>query len=200
MPGRKEQPPEHDRNGWEAIAAWFTDYGRKSTVGMAVIQRWAEMLPPGGSVLDLGCGPGTPRSQALANRGFALYAIDASPTLVAAYQTQFSNAHVECAPVEDSSFFGQRFDGVLAWGLMFLLPTQAQRELIHHVAKVLHPGGAFLFTAPAQECKWDDQSTGQPSRSLGASVYRKILAEAGLILRAEYNDEGENHYYDVVRA
>lgn len=200
MTGADERAPAPDRNGWEAIAAWFVDHGRKSTVGVAVVERWAESLPPSGAVLDLGCGPGTPRSEALASRGFALHAIDSSPTLADAYRTRFPDALVECAPVEDSSFFGQTFDGALAWGLMFLLPAEAQRALIRRVAGVLRPGGSFLFTAPAQECAWDDLSTGQRSLSLGARAYREVLAEAGLTLRAEHDDEGENHYYDAVRA
>jgi hypothetical protein len=52
---------------------------------------------------------------------------------------------------------------------------------------------------PAQACTWNDLTTGRPSRSLGAAAYRAILAEAGLVLLAEYDDEGDNHYYDAAR-
>lgn len=104
-----------------------------------------------------------------------------------------------CEPVEESSFFGETFDGVLAWGLMFLLSPETQRALIHRVASVLKPGGKFLFTAPAQACTWDDLATGRQSLSLGANAYKTILADAGLTLLAEYDDEGENHYCDAFR-
>ena len=57
-----------------------------------------------------------------------------------------------CEPVEETSFFGQMFDGVIAWGLMFLLPAETQRSLIHRVGKVVKGGGRFLFTAPFQVC------------------------------------------------
>jgi len=41
--------------------------------------------------------------------------------------------------------------------------------------------------------------TGQESRSLGADAYRRLLAEAGFTVLDEYEDEGENHYYDAIR-
>ena len=177
----------------------FIRDSRRSTVGVATVQAWAETLPPGALVLDLGCGPGTLRSEVLASREFALHAVDASPSLANAYRSRFPSARVVCEPVEESSLFGETFDGVLAWGLVFLLPVEAQRSLIHRVASALRSGGKFLFTAPAQACTWDDLSTRRQSLSLGANAYKSILADAGLTLLAEYDDEGENHYYDARR-
>jgi 2-polyprenyl-3-methyl-5-hydroxy-6-metoxy-1,4-benzoquinol methylase len=191
---------EHDpTNGWEAVAAEFIRDGTLSTVGVARIREWCRSLPPGTDVLDIGCGPGTIRPRVLAEAGFGLYGVDASPTLAAAYQKVFPGATVACEPVEESRFFGRTFDAALAWGLLFLLPEEAQKRLLHRVAEALNPGGRFLFTAPAQVCTWADLSTGRPSRSLGADSYREELAKAGLLVVAEYDDEGDNHYYDALR-
>ena len=41
--------------------------------------------------------------------------------------------------------------------------------------------------------------TGRESRSLGASTYSTILADAGLTLVGNYTDEGQSYYYDAVR-
>ena len=204
MIGRIRSEPERvnqlDRsNGWEAVAPDFIKYSSQSTIGVATIQRWARELPLGASILDLGCGPGTLRSAALNNAGFSVYAVDAAPTMASAYQSRYPSARVVCEPVEESSFFGQTFDGVLAWGLIFLLPAETQRSLIHRVARALKTGGRFLFTAPVQSCAWADVSTGQQSLSLGVSAYTSIIAEAGLGLVTEYTDEGENHYYDTIK-
>jgi 2-polyprenyl-3-methyl-5-hydroxy-6-metoxy-1,4-benzoquinol methylase len=49
------------------------------------VANWWQMLPPGGTVLDLGCGTGVPISQALIERGFNLYGVDASRTMVGAF-------------------------------------------------------------------------------------------------------------------
>ena len=47
--------------------------------------------------------------------------------------------HVSCEAVEDSSFFGRTFDGVIAVGLLFLLSAAEQRDLIRRVAFALNP-------------------------------------------------------------
>src|SRR5215469_1223561 len=60
----------------------------------------------------------------------------------------FPNVPVECEDVEDSIFFARTFDGVVAWGLFFLLDAQVQRRLIKKVAGALQSGGRLLFTAP----------------------------------------------------
>jgi hypothetical protein len=46
---------------------------------------------------------------------------------------------------------------------------------------------------------WNDAMTGLESRSLGAAEYRKLLSEVGLYVTREYEDVGENHYFDAVK-
>lgn len=186
-------------NGWEAVAEAFIQDAQRSRVGVATIRSWSRSLREGGAILDLGCGPGGPRSEVLVNNGFAVYGVDASPSLAEAFRIRFPAAQVACERVEESRFFGRTFDAAVAWGLMFLLPVESQRNVIHRVARVLKPGGRFLFTAPAHACTWADLSTGRPSRSLGAGIYKAELAKAGLTLIGEYDDEGENHYFDAVK-
>ena len=191
--------PNERSNGWEAVAADFLKYVRHSTMGVETIRAWSASLPAGTAVLDLACGPGTPRSEVLSSAGFDLYGVDASPTLAAAYQSHFPAAHVACEAVEDSTFFGRTFDAALAWGLLFLLAEDTQRAVIERVARALNPGGRFLFTAPSQVHKWADLSTGRESVSLGAKAYEAAIGAAGLVLLATHTDEGDNHYYDTAK-
>jgi cyclopropane fatty-acyl-phospholipid synthase-like methyltransferase len=153
------------------------------------------MLPKGGTVLDLGCGTGIPISELFIERGFDLCAVDASPRMVAAFRARFPEVPVECNAVEDSDFFGRTFDGVVAWGLFFLLDAEVQRRLLTRVAATLRKGGHLLFTAPREKCSWADALTGQTSVSLGYDVYRDILTTLGLSLEGTRIDEGENHYF-----
>ena len=191
--------PEHDAsNGWEEVAGEFIAARDQSCIGVEVARAWAQHLPSAAPILDLGCGNGVPISQSLINDGFRVYGIDASPTLVAEFRRRFPQMNVACEPAETSAFFGIRFDGVIAVGLMFLLPADVQRALIFRVAAALNPGGRFLFSSPSQLCTWADLMTGRESRSLGADAYVTILAEAGLILVGNYTDEGETYYYDAV--
>jgi SAM-dependent methyltransferase len=141
-----------------------------------------------------------PISQVLIERGFHVYGVDASPTMVAAFRARFPTVPVECAAVEDSDFFGRTFDGVVAWGLFFLFDVEDQRRLIGRIAGVLRSGGRLLFTAPSQSCSWRDAMTGRTSVSLGYEAYRKVLEAEGMLLVGTGSDEGENHYYFAQKA
>jgi len=41
--------------------------------------------------------------------------------------------------------------------------------------------------------------TGLESRSLGAAEYRGQLTAVGLVVIHEYEDEGENYYFDALK-
>jgi len=82
----------------------------------------------------------------------------------------------------DSDFFNRTFEGVVAWGLFFLLSADVQRKLITKIAAVLLSGGRLLFTAPSKICSWSDAMTGRTSILLGYGAYRRALEAEGLSL------------------
>ena len=185
--------------GYEDVAAEFIAGrgGKNSTgIGVSSVADWSQSLPLGATVLDIGCGTGVPISEVLIKRGFKVYGVDASPSLVAAFRSRFPDSSVECATVQDSDFFARTFDAVISWGLFFLLDAEAQRKLIKKIAGVLRSGGKLLFTAPSQTGSFSpDIMTGRPQFSLGYDEYLKRLQAEGLSLIGTHRDEGENHYY-----
>ena len=116
--------------------------------------------------------------------------------MVKAFRRNLPEIPVVCESVEDSLFFNRMFDGILAWGLLFLLLPEAQRSLIRRMADILVGGGHLLFTSPAEEMVWNDAMTGLESRSLGAAEYRRLLSAVDVSVSSEYEDEGQNHYFD----
>jgi 2-polyprenyl-3-methyl-5-hydroxy-6-metoxy-1,4-benzoquinol methylase len=188
--------PQDKSNGYEEAAEVFMS-SRNPRIGAATVRDWSQTLPPGSSVLDLGCGHGVPISRALIEEGFNVYGVDASAKLIAAFRKRYPHAQAECSAVEDSEFFGRTFDGGVAWGLMFLLPADVQSAVIGKVAGALNPSGKFLFTSPKEPVTWRDALTGRESISLGAEAYQQILRAEGLVLVGEQLDEGGNHYYLV---
>ena len=184
-------------NGYEAVAAAFIA-GRGSDIletGASDVADWSRCLPSGATVLDLGCGTGVPISQALLERGFRVYGVDASPTMVAAFRARFPTVPVECGAVEESDFFDRTFDAVVARGLFFLLDAEGQGRLVAKVAGVLPRGGKFLFTAPSERGSWADAMTGRTSISLGYQSYRNALEAEGMSLVGTSRDSAHNHYY-----
>lgn len=193
---------EDGSNGYEAIASiYISRRGTRSrvgdSIGAAVVKAWANAFPSGATVLDLGSGPGEPSTRILQEAGLTTYAIDASATMVAAFRERFPEVPIEQNTVESSRFFDRTFEGVLAWGLLFLLKPEAQALVIAKVAGALNPGGRFLFTAPKEPLEWLDGMTDRRSESLGAQTYERLLRDAGLVWVADAVDEGENHYYFV---
>ncbi len=193
---------EDGSNGYEAVAnIYIAGRGTRSrvgdSIGAAVVKAWADAFPPGATVLDLGSGPGEPSTRILQEAGLTTYAVDASPTMVAAFRERFPGVPIERNTVEASEFFNRTFSGVLAWGLLFLLDPAAQALVIEKVARALEPQGRFLFTAPRQPLEWLDAMTERRSQSLGEHTYKQLLRDAGLTWVADTQDEGENHYYFV---
>ena len=183
-------------NGYEATAAQFIT--RRSRVGAEEVRAWARALPRHAHVLDVGCGGGVPITEMLLAEGCQVAAVDAAPSLVAAFRERFPDVPIACEAAESSALFDRTYDGIVAWGLMFLLRPAAQRQLIAHLSRALRPGGALLFTSPAEPCTWTDVLTRQRSESLGAAAYREALASHGVVVEKEFDDEGGNHYYVAV--
>ena len=189
-------------NGYEGVAVKFLarrGSGRSAGVGVNAVRKWARTLPRGASVIDLGCGPGFPITEVLIAEGLNVFGVDAAPSFVQAFRRNLPNIPIVCEAVQDSRFFDRTFDGVLAWGLIFLLSPEDQRSLLQRIADILVPGGRLLFTSPAEPLVWNDAMTGLESRSLGAEEYRRHLSAVGLSVTSEYEDEGQNHYFDVFK-
>src|SRR5262245_27561035 len=189
-------------NGYEGIAAEFlAGRGRapSTAIGTGRVRDWARTLPRGAAVLDVGCGSGKPITSVLIDEGLNVYAIDASPSMVVAFRHNFPHVPIACESVTDSAFFERTFDGVVAWGLMFLLLPDEQRRLIQRMGDTLAPGGRLLFTSEANPLVWNDAMTGRESRSLGAVEYRRLLSSVSLSVLSEYDDEGQNYYFDAVK-
>jgi SAM-dependent methyltransferase len=191
-------------NGYEGVSGEFlARRGNSRTgsiaIGVKEVRKWAKTLPRGSSVIDLGCGPGFPITSVLVDEGLKAFGVDAAPSFVAAFQRNLPGTPIVCESVLESGLFDRTFDAVLAWGLMLLLKAEDQHRLIQRVAEILVPGGRLLFTSTAKPAVWNDAMTGLESISLGAEQYRKLLGAVGISVAEEYEDEGENHYFDAFK-
>jgi SAM-dependent methyltransferase len=192
-------------NGYESISAeWLAHRGNSKTranaIGVKEVRKWAKTLPCGGSVIDLGCGPGFPLTVVLVEEGLQVFGVDAARSFVAAFQHNLPGTPIVCESVLESRFFDRTFDAVLSIGLMFLLKAEEQHHLIRRFADALVPGGRLLFTSTAKPHVWNDAMTEMESISLGAEEYRRQLSAVGLSVSSEYEDQGQNHYFDALKA
>jgi SAM-dependent methyltransferase len=192
-------------SGYEGVSEEFlarrgNSETRSIAIGVREVRDWAKTLPRGSSVIDLGCGPGFPITVVLVEEGLQVFAVDAAPSFVAAFQRNLPGIPIVCESVLESKLFDRTFDALLSIGLMFLLKPEEQHRLIQRFAETLVPGGRLLFTSPAKPAVWIDAMTRLESISLGADEYRKLLGAAGISVAEEYEDVGENHYFDAVKS
>lgn len=105
-----------------------------------VYARFLPLVPPGGAILDAGCGAGRD-ARRLAARGYRVEAFDASPAMV-----RLARAHAG-VPVRVLDFasmdYPPRFHGVLANASLLHLPPTALPGALAGVARALRPGGVL---------------------------------------------------------
>lgn len=181
-------------NGYDASAHVFLR-ARNQRIGPTNVLKWSRLLPPGASVLDVGCGFGEPITKVLVEQGFDVFVVDASARMIEAFHERFPQVPTECAAIDEASLFDRQFDAVIAWGVIFLLPAELQPLAISKMAKALKPGGRLLFTSSRKPHRWKDGMTDMTSESLGEDVYARLLAENGIVLEGFDCDEGSNDYF-----
>jgi tellurite methyltransferase len=136
----------------------MTDYDQKyATVKAyfgsepsALLQRFRDLIPAGGSVLDVGVGQGR-NALALARLGHPVTGIDSSRVAV---QTVRALAAAERLPIEvwqgnliDYAPVAEPFAAFLALGLLQTLHRSEGASLIHRLREWTRPGGVVFLTA-----------------------------------------------------
>ncbi len=111
--------------------------------------RFIAALPGSASVLDLGCGGGSPVALNMAARGLRVTGVDASPTLVSLCRDRRPDQEWVVADMR-SLLLGRRFDGVLAWDSFFHLNPEDQRRMFDVFAAHAAGLATLMFnTGPA---------------------------------------------------
>lgn len=144
------------------------------------LDRFLGLLPPGGSILDLGCGSGVPISAYLIHRGFAVTGVDSSPSMIALCRERFPQSEWLAADMRTLAL-GRRFDGVLAWDSFFHLNHDDQRATFYVFAQHAQPRGMLMFTSGHQHGQALSEFAGEPlyHSSLDAMEYRTLLQKNG---------------------
>ncbi len=129
-------------------AAWDARRGDK-LVEQAWLDRFLDLVPAGGELLDLGCGSGRPVARYCIERGYRITGVDSSPELIDLCRERFPGQSWLEADMRTLDL-GRRFGGLLAWHSLFHLTHANQRTMFDVFQAHAQPGAPLLF-----DCGWN---------------------------------------------
>jgi ubiquinone/menaquinone biosynthesis C-methylase UbiE len=149
-----------------------------------MVTRFAERLPEGARVLDLGCGAGMPSTHQLAQR-FDVLGVDISGSQVELARRSVPAATFVRADFSELQLEDASFDGAVALYAISHLPRELHARLFADVFRWLAPGGLFLATLGADDRPdWTGEWLGDRMffSSHDADTNRRLLRAAGFEL------------------
>lgn len=106
--------------------------------------RFVTALPAGASVLDLGCGSGSPVARYLVDCGLRVTGVDSSPTLISLCKQRLPDQQWLVHDMRTLQL-SRQFDGVLAWDSFFHLRPDDQRRMFSVFARHAGPAAMLMF-------------------------------------------------------
>jgi len=155
------------------------------------LERFAALLPPGGSVLDVGCGAAEPIAQYFIDEGFQVTGLDFSEPMIELAQARYPENDWICCDMREFDL-QQRFDGIIAWNSFFHLTKDDQRSVLDRFVHHLAMGGVLMITVGPEEGEVLGHVNGEEvyHASLAPEEYTSILTQSGLhVVEFVFEDE-----------
>ena len=136
---------------WDTVAKRYLELFRDELDGkpfdQAVLHAFAASLPPGGRVLDAGCGPCGHVARSLADQGLDVTGIDVSPACIALSKAEEPGLSFEIMDMAATAFPDGHFDGIIAYYALHYHPRRDLAGLIQELARIIRQGGRLLIVA-----------------------------------------------------
>lgn len=170
-------------SGYDVIAKRYLEWAGGAQVRNHYLQKFCDLVPVGGQVLDLGCGAGFPVAKKLAER-VSVVGVDISAAQVALARQKVPDASFINADMMAVEFNPESFDGISAFFSLTHLPRDQHAAMLRRIATWLRPDG--LFVASMGDTVSDDEIEndwlGAPMffSHFDASTNSKLIHLAGL--------------------
>jgi SAM-dependent methyltransferase len=171
-------------DGYDAIVDRYLEWAAsgEGDPGAAWLERFAEAVPAGGSVVDLGCGAGSEQTRWLASR-YRLTGVDVSEGQLERARALVPDARFIQADMTLVEFDAASLDGVMAMHSIDHVPRDLHANLFERIARWLRPGGHFVGTLNADDDPgWTGEWLGVQMFFSGfdAETNLRLLGESGL--------------------
>ncbi len=152
----------------------------KSLFERTWLDRFLALLPPGGSILDIGCGVAEPIGRYFIERGYDVTGADSSPAMLTLCKQKFPHCTFIQTDMRALSM-ARRFDGIIAWNSFFHLDHDDQRKMFPVFRRHAAAKAALMFTSGPQHGEAIGVFEGEPlyHASLDGDEYRLRLDRVG---------------------
>jgi 2-polyprenyl-3-methyl-5-hydroxy-6-metoxy-1,4-benzoquinol methylase len=160
---------------------------RYEDVKSPLASRFARVFPPGGRILDIGCGSGRDLAE-LHRQGYQALGVDATPEFVDLAQETHPELTGKIAygtlPELGIPFEGE-FDGVLCSAVLMHIDTADLLNAALSIKSCLKVNGRLLLSIPATRSDTDDQerdANGRLFKTYSPGYLRLIFERLGFTL------------------
>jgi ubiquinone/menaquinone biosynthesis C-methylase UbiE len=164
---------------YDKIIHWFDEARTKTLMESEYLNLIVDSIPPGGSILDLGCGTGEPIAKFFIEKGFKVTGVDGSQKMIDLCKKRFPSERWIVSDMREINL-KEKFDAILAWHSFFHLDHDSQRNMFKIFESHIKPGGILAFTSGEEEGEvWSDNG-GQDlyHASLSSKEYEDLLNRA----------------------
>lgn len=164
--------------------AWDRARGR-SLFEKPWLDRFLALIPPGETILDIGCGSGEPIAGYFIAQGHSVRGVDSSAPLIALCEERFPGQNWIVADMRELDL-GAHFAGLIAWDSFFHLTPADQRRMFPVFRKHASPRAPLMFTSGPSYGEAIGTFEGEPlyHSSLNADEYRSLLQANGFTVVA----------------
>jgi len=186
---------------YERNAARFDSDRTKVLIEKTWLDRFAALVPPGGKILDAGCGGGDPIARYLSSLGHRVTGVDAAQAMIDLAHERCPDGDWRQADLRHLDL-DETFDGVIGWDSFFHLTPQEQRTTLVRLASHLEPGGALMLTVGPEAGEVAGCVGDEPvyHSSLSLTEYKAVLEGLGLRIVAFVRQDPNCGFHTVLLA
>ena len=188
--------------GYDDIARTYHEQ-RDKFKSNELLAGFSALLPPGGDVLDVGCGAGVPVARFLVRAGFKVTGVDISSSMLELARVHVPEANFVKMDMRQLEFDADCFDGICAFYSLFHVPREEHLQVLIGFSRLLRQDGVLLFSSGRGA--WEGIEDFYGARMFWShpdpEVTRQLVMDAGFsVIMSEVQEHGgEKHYWVMAK-
>lgn len=160
-------------------------------------------MPEGGTVLDIGCGPGIPVDKYLIDNGYKVIGLDISESQIELAKKHVPEATYEVKDITTLTMGEYTVDAVVSFYAIFHIPRETHQQLFEKMHSYLKVGGPILVTMATTD--WEGVEEDFYGEQMYESHYApekntQIVKAAGFEILLDEIDPSANEKHQIILA